>query len=230
LKAETGEIDKWYASNEARFYSSFDWLRRNSRVLAVLSKLNLDMQNSDQLYKTLQNTAGKTLAQFWNKVLEKLPAAAPEPPDPALLQTVFADANSYDNSEKYLPNTPIARPSANPSYQELSRSFEIARSEAEVQLGILRALNNDCKRNKTKLVLVTGPAISNSMFYFRELEAMRKLASNEGFTLIEANKAFPVRNPMQESPLFFGLHFTRAGHKLMSEAIYSGLEHSGMLQ
>lgn len=230
LKTDTTAIDKWYGSNEARFYTSCEYLRRNSRILAVLNKLNLDLQNSNPAYKTMQNVVGKPLAAIWNKALEKLPPIKPQQAPPELLQIGFSDQASYDNSDNFLPKAPIARPQANASYQELSGLFQIARAEAEVGLGIMRSLSNDCKRNNTKLVVVTAPAISNSMFYFREIDAMKKLAHKEGFTLIEAQKDFPRRDPMQESPLFFGLHFTRAGHKLMAESIYSGLEKAGMLQ
>lgn len=224
LRTDTSAIDSWYATNDARFYTSCEWFRRNSRVLAVLSKLNLDLSNSDPLYRKLSESAGKPVAFAWNAFLNMLPAPQPAAKNPDHLHRSICSADEYAASSKILPSVlPWRSLTISDSVKELHYSFELNRAKTEVALAIIKALNNDCKRNNCKLVVVAGPAICNSVYYFRELHALAKMAKAEKFTFIDSNKTFPARAPMQESPYFYGLHFTRAGHKLMCQAVYAGI-------
>jgi hypothetical protein len=65
-------MDKWFNGLDSRFYSSLDWLRRNSRVLAVLNKLDLDLQ-ADPTYQAINKVVKKPLASLWGKYLNTLP-------------------------------------------------------------------------------------------------------------------------------------------------------------
>lgn len=233
LRTDLQSVNQWFATNDARFYSSFEYLRRNSRILAVLSKLNLDMSNSDPTYKLVLKTVGEPIGKLWNRFLAELPATAPTNIDPQLLNKTFADPATYQaETEKILSQTipaPVNTP-ANQATEELRRAFAVTRSEIEVSMGIISALNDECKQHNCKLVVVSGPALTNSMFYLRELAALKALSQKEGFNFIEANKTFPPREPMQKSPYFFGLHFTRAGHQVMGKAIYFGLLDQQVIQ
>ena len=227
LRADLQSVNEWFATNDARFYCSFEWLRRNSRILAVMSKLNLDLSNSDATYKLVLKTVGVPLGQLWNRVLASLPAIPPASIAPELITTNFADPAKYETEKEKILSLSIPAPAttpANDATQELRRAFAVTRSATEVSLGIIRCLSNECKKNNCKLVVVSGPALTNSMFYLRELRAIKALSKQEQFTFIEANKTFPPREPMQKSPYFYGLHFTKSGHKVMSKAIYFGIK------
>lgn len=210
LKSDLSSIKSWFDTNDARFYYSFDWLRRNSRVLAVLSKLDLDLANSDNAYAIVKNVISKPLALVWEKALSLLPAVKASPPE-TIMQFPIAS---------HLPTATKAGPIP---INELQKSFYIEDSKSDVALGIINALNNDCRKNNCKLVVVSGPALTNSIFYYRELNKIARCAEANGFVYIPANKSFPPREPMEQSPLFFGLHFTRAGHSLMADSIARGL-------
>ncbi len=213
LKVDWQDMDKWFASNDARFYKSFEGLRRNCRLLAVINKLNLDLSNADPLYQTISTTVGKPIAYLWGQLLSSLPAA-----DQGL-----ASARSCFNPSMSPLDTDSAPQADYASASELKKMFIANKSKTDVALAIFHNLNNDCKRNNCKLVIAFGPALTNSMLYYRELNDISKQAQKEGYSVIWANQSFPPREPMQNSPYFFGLHFTQAGHKIMSDAIYKGL-------
>ena len=217
LKSDLSSIKSWFDTNDARFYYSFDWLRRNSRVLAVLSKLDLDLGNSDASYAFVKSAIAKPLATVWEKALSLLPAVNASPSE-TIMQFPLASAESAN-----------AKPATIPS-NELQRCFYLEDSKSDVALGIIKALNNDCRKNNCKLVVVSGPALSNSIFYYRELNKIDAAAKANGFVYIPANKSFPLREPMEQSPLFFGLHFSRAGHTMMADAIYWGLQKNSCLE
>ena len=213
LKVDWQDINKWYASNDARFYASFEWLRRNSRVLAVLNKLNLDLSNADPLYQTISSTVGKPIAYLWAQTLSFLPPANSNL-DSA--RSCFSSPTARTNSAT---NDSVNYATAN----EFQKIFLANKSKTEVALSIFHALNNDCIKNNCKLVIAFGPALTNSMFYYRELNDISKQADKESYSVIRANQSFPPREPMEISPNFFGLHFSRAGHQIMSNAIYNGI-------
>lgn len=217
LHSDLSSIKSWFATKDARFYHSCDWLRRNSRVLAVLSKLDLDLGSSDSSYAFLKNLIAKPLACIWQKSLSLLP--------------VLDNSSAETSLHFQLSETSISsKTTANTPANELQKTFFIEDAKSDVSLGIIEALNNDCRRNGSRLVLVSGPALSNSIFYYRELNKLSAAANTDGFVFIPANKFFPPREPMEQSPLFFGLHFTRAGHALMADAIYNGLKKSSCLK
>lgn len=219
LKVELDDVNKWLSSNDARFYSSFEWLRRHSRVLAVLTKLNLDLSSADPVYQAIIKTIGKPVAMAWNTLLCQLPPYPQSVIDPDLTSVKLH--NPTLSTE--LAVTAAGSVSASPVTQEIRRYFIATKSKTDVVLGIINALNNDCKKHNCKLIVASGPALTNSIFYYRELQEIRRAAEKEQFTFIEANRYFPPREPMQDSPYFFGLHFTRAGHQIMSRALFEGL-------
>lgn len=227
LRAELQPVAEWFASPDARFYSSFEWLRRHSRVLAVLTKLNLDLSNSDATYKTISGWLSKPIGAIWGRVLDSLPAVQIATPDISQTTIGFADPTTYADETNKLLATSVPAPAmtaTNPATTEIRQAFVATRSATEVALGIIQSLNRDCKEDNCKLVVVAAPGLTNSAFFQRELHAIKALAARDGFKLIDSGKTFPARAPMQTSPYFFGLHFTRAGHKVMSKAIYYGLK------
>jgi len=72
LQVDFKDMDKWFSGLDARFYASLDWLRRNSRVLAVLNKLDLDLQ-ADPTYLAINKVVKKPISSLWGNYLKTLP-------------------------------------------------------------------------------------------------------------------------------------------------------------
>ncbi len=73
LNVDFADVDRFFAGENSRFYSSFGWFRRNSRVLAVLNKMDLDL-HADPAHKLVMNVIGKPIGAAWSSLLKKLPA------------------------------------------------------------------------------------------------------------------------------------------------------------
>lgn len=226
LHTDLSQVSNWFASNDARFYSSFEWLRKESRILAVLNKLNLDLSNADPLYRKFTGLVGSPLSFVWNGILCVLPPPPQAKIDPAFLHVDLGVAFPEGNKKEHF----LSMAPSNPGAAEIRGIITSTEAKAQVSLGIITALNNACRKINSKLVVVSGPALVNSMFYYRELNILQEKLKEQGVVFIEANKHFPPRLPMQESPHFFGLHFTRSGHILMTDAIFNGLKNAGLVQ
>ncbi|MBX9687635.1 MAG: hypothetical protein K2X27_13090 [Candidatus Obscuribacterales bacterium] len=72
LRIDFKDVDKWFAGENSRFYSSFAWFRSHSRILAVLSKADLDL-HADPSYKFLMRFVEKPLQSVWSRFLKTLP-------------------------------------------------------------------------------------------------------------------------------------------------------------
>lgn len=73
LRVDFRDVDKFFSGENSRFYSSFGEFRRKSRVLAVLSKADLDL-HQDPAYKLLSRFTAKPSAYLWSRFLKLLPA------------------------------------------------------------------------------------------------------------------------------------------------------------
>jgi hypothetical protein len=234
LSVEFKDIDTWLAGEQSRFYSSFDWFRRNSRILAVLSKMDLDL-HQDKTYQMLSNLWSKPGALLWNTFLRTLPAG-----DWHLAQSRDVAADLLPGVKNALPATPMPAPvpvalqplpaPANQQLEHGQQNIELYRGSLYVHLNrmavtleILKHLNQDCRNRNCKLVVVGLPAYDNTMMYYRELNEIRQLASQTGFTYLDAWQSYPARGPLDESPYHFSTHFNCAGHIRMCEFLMKNL-------
>jgi hypothetical protein len=62
------------------------------------------------------------------------------------------------------------------------------------------------------------------VFYIREIQCLKQLAKEEGFTVIDAHSKFPLLAPMEPSPLYYRSHFSPAGHRKLAGVIVDGLK------
>ena len=234
LSVDFKDIDTWIAGEQSRFYSSFDWFRRNSRILAVLSKMDIDL-HQDKTYQMLSNVWTKPSAELWKAFLKMLPAG-----DWHVAQSREVAADLLPGVKNALPATPmpaavpvalqpLAAP-ANPQLEHGQQNIELYRGSLYVHLNrmavtleILKRLNEDCKTRNCKLVVVGLPAYDNTMMYYRELNEIKQQANQCGFSYLDAWKAFPARGPLDESPYHFSTHFNCAGHIRMCEFLMNNL-------
>ena len=250
LRIDFKDVDTWFAGLNSRFYSSFAWFRSHSRVLAVLSKLDLDLQ-ADPTYKLLMKGIGEVKTSAWNALLSRLPkgdwkideqrtvatdllpgVASAQPINGTVSRSIGAVAKETASA------TFAAKPSVlNPNWKPIASTAEHGQLDIDLYRGmiymhnnrmnvtreILRRLNSECKTQGCKLVVAGLPAYDNTIIYYRELNEIRQLAQEEGFTYIDCWKQYPSRGPLDESAYHFSTHFNNAGHKVMAETLHKNL-------
>ncbi|MBC7998163.1 MAG: hypothetical protein IAF58_09485, partial [Leptolyngbya sp.] len=101
---------------------------------------------------------------------------------------------------------------------------DAARNEMETTARIFRMLNLACRESNSKLIVVPLPAPNNSLFYFREIECLKKMATEEGFVVIDASSKFPSLAPMEKHPTYYTGHFSPMGHRMLADIITEGLK------
>lgn len=86
---------------------------------------------------------------------------------------------------------------------------------------LVTRLNNACKANGSKLVIMIFPNTVNDPVQTRQIAEFDQLSKQEGFGLLDLTPAFKA-NPDPNS-LFLQYHFSSAGHKLAAEQLYAFL-------
>jgi hypothetical protein len=81
-----------------------------------------------------------------------------------------------------------------------------------------------CAKEQCKLAVAALPAPNNSMLYFRELDAIKKLAPRAGYSYIDVHGGFPSIAPMEVSDLYYNVHFTPKGHARVADVLYKELQ------
>lgn len=235
LIVDFSSVDAWLKTDGARYYSTFDWLRRSSRIVAVLNKADLDL-GTDPSYKMLVNTVGKPLSYLWSSFLKTLPphdwkVAEARAPLTKANEILLQSPVSVKGLEPISVPRIIAAPAApnvlidsGQNDINLYKGYLLAGdSRTSVTKAIIRDMNTVCKKQGTQLVIAAMPAFSNSIFYVREVNDLRKFSKQEGITFVDSWKSFTPRDPMADSPEFFGLHFNCKGHQIMCDTLYQAL-------
>lgn len=86
---------------------------------------------------------------------------------------------------------------------------------------LVTRLNNACKANGSKLVIMIFPNTVNDPVQARQIAEFHQLSKQEGFGLLDLTPAFKA-HPDPNS-LFLQYHFSSAGHKLAAEQLYAFL-------
>lgn len=90
---------------------------------------------------------------------------------------------------------------------------------------IIYRLNELCKQNNCKLIVVGVPSLNNSIYYVRQLNDMEKLAKERSFDFINLQQVFPSLAPMEKSPyLYPSFHFNAKGHELVAHTLYEKMD------
>lgn len=226
-------LDGWLNTEGGRYLIASEWLRRNCHLFQALSADDFMLRNSSKWYTNISGKLFAPFSNFYDDVMRKVSL------------TKFGDYQSIRNSlsdetrdlDKQVAHENIwnwtvkARngaagavgASADPgdSYKML---HDAASSDVNLAGRVLRMLNLACLRAGSKLVIVALPAPDNMVFYFREIECLKKLGKKEGITIIDANAEFPRLAPMQPSPLYYRSHFSPAGHRKLADIITEGLK------
>lgn len=224
-------LDGWLHTSGARYLVASEWLRRNCHLFQALSADDFMLRNSSKWYV---NIFGKLFGPFERAYENAIGNVS---------LTAFGDYQSTRKSvqeevraldkqvshESMWPWTVKVQPGANPaSGADLNNDYKMlhnaASADALIAGRIFRMLNLACRKADSKLVVVTLPAPDNMVFYFREIQCLKQLAKQEGFTVIDAHSQFPVLAPMEPSPLYYRSHFSPAGHRKLANVIVDGLK------
>lgn len=206
LSCDFSFLDKYVQSDNCRYLSKVDVLRRNLRLWGVISRLDMNMA-SNKYYKPIHNLA--------SKLAPKGKAPSPDAVQPER-QVVTALDEEHAGADKALFHAPRSG--------SVTHEFDVYQQASEsnfnVTAAILRRFSHACRAQGSKLVVATLPAPNNMFFYLQEIANLKKLGVQEGFDVVNINDVFPSLAPTQPSPLFYQIHYSPAGHKLVAETLY----------
>ena len=107
------------------------------------------------------------------------------------------------------------------------QSLEISQRHFEVTAAVIGELKHACDDADCKFMVAALPAPNNSMMFFRELLSLRPVAKQLDFAFVDINDAFPSLAPMQESPLYYRIHYTPEGHSVVANRLQAALKQNG---
>jgi hypothetical protein len=227
LKTDWRGYDLWWNGPMHQQYDSTSWLRKNSRIWGVLTKLELQMADQKWYSNLKKSFSSKT-------------KTTPPPDRYTLTAADFGvEGTAIDTSFAAMPEAhwlylPMDKNLSAADAKWLAKERDIPagwrmilKSSTErfaLTGAVLDMLNRACNKAHCKLVVAALPAPNNSMLYKRELSMMTKLAKQSGFTFVNVNAEFPQLAPMEPSDYYYNVHFTPQGHKLVSDILYKNLK------
>jgi len=242
LKTDWHCYDTWMNGKSRKAYYSTEWLRSNSRLWGVLTKVDLQL-SSNAIY-----------AQIKTAVLSVLPSSQDDKTaittksvDRITLTTADVGVAPFKSSLEYAKLPPVKEvPFVMPPNLSKKQAAQVLAARGAgpawranltnsaqrftVAGAIIETLNKACERQNCKLMVAALPAPNNSMLYFRELHLMEKVAARAGFAFVNVNSAFPSLAPMQESDLYYNIHFTPKGHALVADTLLKALQQNQLVQ
>ncbi len=223
-------LDTWLDTDGARFLIASEWWRRNCHLFQALSSNDFMLRSNSKWYVNIfekllapfdgvvKNTLSKaSLAQYGD--YQAVRKAADDETRALDKQVSHQSMWPWKVSARLVPVS-AADANAGSAYKVL---HDDAAADAFVTGRIMRMLNLACRKAGSKLVVVTLPTPNNMVFYFREIECLKKLGKEEGFSVIDANAKFPSLEPMEPTPYYYKSHFSPAGHRLIADTITEGL-------
>jgi hypothetical protein len=233
LQTDWRGYDIWWNGQMHKEYDSTRWLRANSRIWGVLTKLELQMADIK-----------------WYTNLKKKLAAKPAKQEttPERFTSTTADFGlpdtTFDTSYAKLPEPhwlylPMSDKLNKAQAKEVAADRDISagwrsivrnNSERFAMTGsVIDTLNRACKQANCKLVVAALPAPSNSLLYKREMLMMENLAKQAQFTFVDLNAEFPKIAPMQQNDYYFNVHFTPRGHELVTDLLQNHFKSAGLV-
>jgi hypothetical protein len=217
--------------NKLTAFTNLNWLRTHSRLFGLLTSVDLQL-GGNPIY-------AKAKSFFASRNAPKVTAASTTPRVVTTAQELGLEPFKFDPSAIALPNfvsnvQPVAPGLTGKRLKEVTESRNIgvgwhailhaSNQRFAVTAATIDALQQLCAKQDCKLAVAALPAPNNSMLYFRELDAMKKIAPRSGFTFIDVNAQFPSLAPMQESELYYNIHFTPKGHDRVADVLYRQLK------
>ncbi|MBK9771361.1 MAG: hypothetical protein IPP57_11125 [Candidatus Obscuribacter sp.] len=223
-------LDNWFASDTTRFKVASAWLRSHSRIFQLGTDLDLSLRGDSKGYAAFSDAVIKPACMAIGKALVAPGKGMTEVANKAQAERDYL-ISEVTRLDKAVPRTPIVAPRPD-SLNLHAASVESAgfaavdtmyRQNMELTGRLVELLNQACKENGTKFVVVTLPAPDNSTFYFWEVRALQKLGERQGFNVVDCNKDFPKIAAMEANPYYYSAHLATPGHKLVAKIITEAL-------
>lgn len=196
-------ISDWMNGEKARFMHHFPHLA-DSRLWGVWSRIEVSM-GGDKSFAILKNTLGVPIEASWKAVMRSMPPVSWAPPPTRIPQAPQAVLGAL--SRNYEGNNPM---------QALMRRTEL---NWVPTAAMLCAINEECRKSGSKLLVAALPAPSGSIFYLRELNLLKDLAKQQGFSFVNIHEVFPPIVVGEKSAQYYGAHFSPAGHRLVTDTL-----------
>jgi len=224
-------MDGWLYTDGAKYMIASEWMRRNSHLFQALSADDFMLRTTSKWYMTIFTKLFSPFSSGFASAMANVPLSRLGDYEPKR-KAICDETRALD---KQVSHDNIWTWSVKPRLEDGSNSggdvkddFRLLHNAASADVNlagrVFRMLNLACRNAGSKLVIVTLPAPDNMVFYFKEIKALKKLAQQEGITLIDANAQFPSLAPMEPSPLYYRSHFSVAGHRKMASIITEGLK------
>lgn len=223
-------LDNWFASDTTRFKVASAWLRSHSRIFQLGTDLDLSLRGDSKGYAAFSDAVIKPACMAIGKALVAPGKGMTEVAHKAQAERDYL-ISEVTRLDKAVQRTPIVAPRPN-SLNLHAASVESAgfaavdtmyRQNMELTGRLVELINQACKENGSKFVVVTLPAPDNSTFYFWEVRALQKLGERQGFDVVDCNKDFPKIAAMEANPYYYSAHLATPGHKLVAKIITEAL-------
>lgn len=222
LRVDYQYLDNFLASDSCRFNRASEWLRRHSRIYQVFQSVDMAMRSDNKLYTRLADALVKPICNRIGRLYHPQGRAAVELLQIQEREELLANLYALDRQvghQRLQPPLGALTASVVPATLAIRALEGASRENMELTARLISILNKACSSSGGKLVVVGLPAPDNSMFYFRELAALKKLAFREGFQFIDSRADFPKLQAMENNPYYYTAHFSPAGHRLMAKII-----------
>jgi lysophospholipase L1-like esterase len=221
LKPDWLFLDAWLCSERAVYFRTFDWLRRNSYVLGVISQLDKSLSGQKAYDFYSKRIVMPALEATSNLPFARYKADEATAAQRASLSSEFAKPipNIGSTAEEKMPDL-------GPGFmdKEYNVLLQDHRAHFRVTAALLRKLNAVCSENGSRLVIAALPAPTSQIFYFREIQAIEQIAHEEKFDFVNLHEKFPPTAAAENSPLFVGFHFSKKGHDLVADLLTPVIE------
>lgn len=217
-------LDRWLATPSTRYMLATDWLRRNSHIYQCILSDDFMMRSASSLYTKIADRIMAPIGGALNGAMSNVSTTSLgnyEPTRKAVQTETLALDKKVSHEKVWGWEMTSTKQGDAHVFKKLNDS---ARDEMEITARIFRMLNLACRDANSKLIVVPLPAPNNSLFYFREIECLKKMAKEEGFTLIDASSKFPSLAPMEKHPTYYTGHFSPMGHRMLADMITEGLK------
>jgi hypothetical protein len=222
LRVDYRYLDNFLATDSCRFNRASEWLRRHSRIYQVFQSVDMAMRSDNKLYTKLADALVKPICNKIGRLYYPQGQAAVELSQVQERNELLAHLYALDRQvshRRLQPPLVTVDGSGVPETLAIRALESASRENMELTARLISILNKACDASGGKLMVVGLPAPDNSMFYFRELAALKKLANREGFEFVDSRADFPKLQAMETNPYYYTAHFSPAGHRLMAKII-----------
>ncbi len=213
LVFDWGFYNQYMSGGAADNFCKLDFIRKNSRVFGVFSKVDL-MLGSNNLYNECKSV--------FNKISSKLSRYLSK--NAGLLSASHAQGTAHSGPGNTLPDGFICRAEQMRKIQNLA-----AQSPATMlaTAGIISALAAECRANSCRFVVIGLPAAVENFEFRKELKVLNRLADcrENQFEFIDLNRQFlKLPADIRENSYFvYGDHLKAKGHELVARLVYDSI-------